>query len=652
MTAGLRIRRLQLRGAGRTYDVSFLDADGTVRPISVIAGEIATGKTSILELIDYCLGASRHPRHPEIQRRARAALLEIEYGDSRAVIERPLGSYSKAYVHHASLDAISDDYHDIETKTLQPASDEDSLSTFLLRTVDLAGRSLKQAPTQDASAVDRFSFRDLSDLFFLPHRRLDNLELLHERHQPRRLKLRQTIDLIFGAHDDALVAANARLDEAQHDIDKLKLEIDTISTYLREQGVDEDHDLGRIEREAEQDLGIARSALAQLESEMASETTSADELRSKYDRASSEVTRLTTTVRDRDTLLRRLGALRAQYADDLLKLRFAEEAGRLFDPLALTACPSCLQPLDQPAGPRSGECGLCAQTIEPIGADHAFDVTKEIRTTETKLRELGASMDGIDQELAETMRDLDGAKAARDNARAELDEAVAARLAPFISQRDMIRDRVSGIEQRTQAIERTRSLIAGLEARRSRLTELQTEEQRLRSQIDRLRQQGQDHEYVVAALSARFGSILGDFDFPKLDEPRIDSFFTPFVRGMRYSELGSAGTATLVALAWHLAIFEEATVQEALHPGFLLIDSPQKNLMSDEEPDFDGDLIGDSIYAHLTRWAASEGSQSQLIIVDNAPRDSGQQHVVVRYSGDPDRPPYGLIDDEVPWSPA
>ena len=141
MIAGIRIRQLRLRGAGRTYDVSFLHADGTVRPISVIAGEIATGKTSILELIDYCLGASRHPRHPEIQRRARAALLEIEYGDSVAVIERPLGSYSKAYVHHASLEAISGDYHEIETKTLQPASDDDSLSTFLLRAIDLAAEA-------------------------------------------------------------------------------------------------------------------------------------------------------------------------------------------------------------------------------------------------------------------------------------------------------------------------------------------------------------------------------------------------------------------------------------------------------------------------------------------------------------------------------
>ncbi len=35
---------------------------------------------------------------------------------------------------------------------------------------------------------------------------------------------------------------------------------------------------------------------------------------------------------------------------------------------------------------------------------------------------------------------------------------------------------------------------------------------------------------------------------------------------------------TLVALAWQLTIFEEAVESGVGHPGFLLIDSPQKNL--------------------------------------------------------------------------
>lgn len=65
MSYGVRIRELQLRGLSRNYGLKFL-ADGEPAPIGIIAGEIMTGKTSVLEFVDYCLGAAEHPTHPEI----------------------------------------------------------------------------------------------------------------------------------------------------------------------------------------------------------------------------------------------------------------------------------------------------------------------------------------------------------------------------------------------------------------------------------------------------------------------------------------------------------------------------------------------------------------------------------------------------------
>ena len=647
MTAGIRVRWLRLRGAGRVYDVSFVDENEEVRPLSVIAGQIATGKTSVLEFVDYCLGASRHPRHPEIERRARTALLEIELGSDIFVIERPLGTFTKAYVHHSTISEMADTAHVIDERTFRRASDPDSLSRFLLDGCELAGRELKQAPTQEASAVDPLSFRDLSDLYFLPHRRLDNGELLHERHQPRRLKLRQTLDGVFGAHDDALVAANARLEEVRDDIAELETEIDTIVAFLAEQGVDEDADLGADISSAEGQAAAAQAELIEIEQSMEAETTTADELREVYGAASNRVAHASATVRDRETLLGRLGALRAQYADDLSKLRFAAEAGRLLDPLALTACPSCLQALDGSAGPVDGECGLCSQSLESVVETSPFDVSKEIRATEAKLRELGKSMDEIDAELAQVRTERDENIARRDIAQAELDAAVSARLAPFVAQRDVIQGRLAGAEQQVAELSRTRRFVAGIDDRRKRLSDLGREEERIKSRVQRLKDDGQDHTDVITALSSRFGTILADFNFPKLDDPHLDDVFVPRIRGMRYADIGSAGASTLISLAWHLAILEEATDQDAAHPGFLMIDSPQKNLMTEDEPDFDGELIADAIYGHLIDWSNHAGADQQLIIVDNSPRPAAEPHIVVRFSGDPDRPPYGLIDDEI-----
>ena len=101
----------------------------------------------------------------------------------------------------------------------------------------------------------------------------------------------------------------------------------------------------------------------------------------------------------------------------------------------------------------------------------------------------------------------------------------------------------------------------------------------------------------------------------------------------------------MISLAWHLAILEEAVEQSAPHPGLLMIDSPQKNLLADST--MDSLAKADAIYDHLIAWTSGAGLGSQIILVDNAPRPAGMSHVVVSYSGDPGEPPYGLIDDEV-----
>jgi hypothetical protein len=106
------------------------------------------------------------------------------------------------------------------------------------------------------------------------------------------------------------------------------------------------------------------------------------------------------------------------------------------------------------------------------------------------------------------------------------------------------------------------------------------------------------------------------------------------VRGEPYPA-ASAGGRTLIALAWQLALFETAWETRSSHPGFLLLDSPQKNLGG-----------ADSLYRHLHAWLAGRGAGAQIVVADNAPPPQTDGDVVVRFTRHPDRPPYGLIDDD------
>ncbi|MFJ7527944.1 hypothetical protein ACIQ1S_23825 [Streptomyces griseus] len=59
----------------------------------------------------------------------------------------------------------------------------------------------------------------------------------------------------------------------------------------------------------------------------------------------------------------------------------------------------------------------------------------------------------------------------------------------------------------------------------------------------------------------------------------------------------------------------------------------------------DAVAIGD-FYQHLSHWLADRGSRAQLIVADNRPPPLVENDVVVCYSRNEERPPYGLIEDE------
>jgi hypothetical protein len=646
----LRIRTLQLVGLGRTYGLTFTDESG-VRPLTVITGEISTGKTTILEFIDYCLGASRHPRHLEIQRHVRAALLEVEIDGEALVIERATFTNEQvATVHRCALNQLTEP-HTMERRPLSPPGDPNSLSSLLLTATGMQGIELREAPTQLESATDPLSFRDVMPLCFLTNQRLDNKNLLLEGQHMRALKLRQVIEIVFDIYDDQLAAMGAQLDRMEQERRDLAAEIAALDAFLRENTV-----LGRLELDAraaelDQQITDARTRLDTLTMRMRAATEYAAEARSAYAslrRASGEAA---ARVRDRETLLRRLLPLRGQYAEDERKLIFFQEAEKLFDPLRVRVCPACLQDLPHPIQVEAGgDCSLCRQHIEV--STEPLDIGAERAAVQARLRAIERYIEDVERQLGQEQAAYNQALAAETSAQQRLDNEVASDLSPFLAQRDEMVRELEALRAERAKVGQESQWQDGLGRRRSDAAALDVRTADLRIRLAELRSNRPDRATVIADLTERFADLLAQFGFPKLDEPMppsLDNAFVPYVRGNRYTDIGSTGALTLISLAWQLAIFERAVEQGQPHPGFLMIDSPQKNLMPEESAssdEFSDPAIPRRVWEHLTAWSKSMGGAAQIIVVDNRPPHVADTEVVVRYSGRADEPPYGLIDDE------
>jgi hypothetical protein len=684
---GIRIQRLRLAGVTRPYEVDFRADDGAVQPLSVIAGSMNTGKTSILQLIAYALGGSSYPDHEEIVRQVRAALLEMMMPPGPTTIERGIES-KIALVFDQTLDRAADTVP--QPHPIDPASDPASLSRLLLSTVDLQDVQLPEAPKNRESATQTMSFRDLMWLCMLLNERVGSSQLLFEGNRDKSRKLQQVVDVIFDVHEHDSTDAASRMKQLNDNLTVSRGEVAALEKFIREQDATPRDQLEGVLEEAESELSRVREELRRLDVRETAAVGVASELRERHQRAARSSIRARQRVRDREALVSRYAALRAQYNDDIRKLTLLQQAGSVFDHLSVQVCPACLAALPSPPTVRDATCSLCSQAlprgltattlgtaaalretaVAGLGGDTPLErsngakldtetsqatdntaleaVAAELASTRRRFRELNEYWLELSESLPALRQASEIADGIESTLAEQVDRAASGNVTPYVAARENLLSR-----RQTALVRRDRANAAlkqwrSLDSRQRRVEQMAGELSELRAQA-RQRTNRPDRTAVIGTLGARFRQLLNEFGYPKHnDTGTIDANLVPHVR-LRPFTSASSGGQVLQSLAWMLAIFEVAYEQGAHHPGFLLIDTPQKNLggraAADDEEFADARLV-ERFYRHIINWLENAGRGAQVIIVDNTPPPIAAPYVVVEFTRDPNRGRFGLIDNE------
>lgn len=697
--APLRIRKLRLVGARRDYEVEFETEEG-LRNLAVIAGQIATGKTTVLDFINWCLGGKRYPEHEEIISNVRTAQLAIDVLDRQSaydgaprylpyIIDRPLGGAStKAWLYSGGFPDMSE--VPLRSLTADPA-DPESLSQWLLLACGLSGLHIKQAPTKTESKTSVLSFLDLRPLWFLSNKRMGSTNLALEGQPQVAVKFVQAVDFLFGVSDDEVSALARRIEELSTEERELGRSLVTLNRFLDDAEFQNLEEIALAKDEIGVELAAVSARQRAVSMHLRNESTFAEELRREYDAAVIDADILTSRLRDRDTLSRRLNPLRAQYADELRRLELLDESLTLFDTLTITTCPACQATLsrrvevvggvctlcEQPAGVSDSHPGVAPDDVEQQddsgqqedGVDDAaiggssegsegpgrVDLASERRSLRRRLNQLKEYSLEVGSEVNRLEAEVTHARAEVRARQRSLDDATRETVSPYLALRDRLATRSGELTSSLRALKQSERVMAQLAQmerdHRQVASALNAEKERQRARA----QTATDRDAVLMRLATRMESILRDFGFPKVDQVRIDRKLVPFVRGKRYDRVGSSGAMTLITLAWTLSIFELSVESGGGHPGFLLVDGPQQNLLPDApDEDSDGELseelraahvnIATNVYTHIRGWL-EKNPTAQIIVVDNAPPTVAKKAIAVRYSGDPLDPPYGLIDN-------
>lgn len=162
--------------------------------MNYISGPTSTGKTAILELIDYALGKAKHKAYIEIGESCTDVELEFYILENLYKIKRPLSAFNEPVLLQ-TYDNIKKQFSQNRILTIDNPSKENSLSYFLLSKLNLNNLTVMG---------DSFSFRDLFKFSYLKQTKIDSENILDTQNWAGNRKEKATFEIILDIYDNLL----------------------------------------------------------------------------------------------------------------------------------------------------------------------------------------------------------------------------------------------------------------------------------------------------------------------------------------------------------------------------------------------------------------------------------------------------------------
>ncbi|SFF45499.1 hypothetical protein SAMN04487969_14156 [Paenibacillus algorifonticola] len=619
----ITITNLTIRCRKENFTINFAET------ITYFYGKMGAGKSTILRLIDYCLG-NELVETPALQQEFIGADLNLIINGKYVLLSRDKGSnqLNVTWVPidtEESLNAIVpiNAKKTLGSRSIIPNTEIQTLSDLLFYLSDMNPPKVRKSKIKEDTDLIRLSFRDLMWYCYLDQDAIDSsfFNLGRDEHDFKKLKSRDVMRLILGFHQENVAQLETDLFETRRKKSTLYETAVRIDSFLRDSNI---ADTPQIEFELQslgQEIENRRSELNNLRHSLVRENSHViEQYKQKAREQSKDLEQLSTAYLDITNQLTRRVKLQNEYNLASLKVSRSTIAQNLLRGIDFHSCPQCGQEIEDRIIEES-ICKLCLQ--EHPNDIHNNDV--EIIQLDLRNRQI---------ELKESINKLERQKEAIEREKVYISEEKI-----FNDQRinDLEREYDSAYLAAARDIERQ---IGNLEGRRLELSNLLplpmkivelykevenlgADEQRLKNELEIARRNAELDASNLDELKSLFLDNLTLVGFPGIDLndyleinttdfiPRITRFGEDEIFTTEFANLGSGGKKTIFKSCYILAIHRLAARKNINLPSFLMIDTPMKNISERENKD-----IFEGFYNLIYMLFTSELKEKQLIMVD------------------------------------
>lgn len=587
--------------------------------LNVICGASETGKSFVVESIDFMLGQENPVRDvPERDGYDRIRLAIESAGYPPLTLDRSVeGGHFSAYA-----EALTDGAPESAARTLRwkhAAARDDTLSFALLERTGLTGKVLRRNARGETRSL---SFRDLARLCVVNEEEIQGRgsPLLSGQFTTATAEYAAFKLLLTGVDDSALVSAKeatGRRDQASAKIELLDQMIGDLQADLDEEGADEAELTDQLQR-LEGSIRAQNDALTEVQEAL-------DKVLEDRAAAARELRNRNARLAEIDELVGRFGLLNSHYQTDLERLTAIHESGSLFVHLEQKPCPLC--------GALPGDQHLdadCEGNTEAVVQAADAEMVK-IERLRRELEETVVTLTAERTRLHDSLAAFQQRYTTSEN---ELNEiaspAVAAERASY---NELVSERADVLValDKIGRLKRLMDQRAELEAAESGEDTAGTES---RTQVSK---------NTLDEFARTVETILQEWHFPHADRVFFDESKKDFqIAGKERGSTGK-GLRAITHAAVKIGLMEFCRERELPHSGFVVLDSP---LLAYWKPEGDeDDLSGTDLKEMFYRYLLGLRKDSQVVIVENEhpPEFVADEANVIIFTKNPHQGRYGFF---------
>lgn len=659
MASSILINQLVVIGVQKNYSVNFHEG------VNIIYGDSATGKSSILNLIDYLLGAKTFSLYPEIESSGRYCLLDVTLNSQRYTIKRDLfDALIPIEVYPCAVDLIEQyaarKYNPSFSSSSQ-YNDMEFYSEFLFTALGYNNVKIKESPTKDDSRLARLSFRDLFKFCYVDQDDLGSKIFLQPENYALQTKNAEVFKYIFNALDSQISDVQQNIATRTQRKNELDKKFKSVSEFLRESDFGSMSTLDSLVDNVDQKILEIEKQILNLNTRLTSDNDLYRALHSTITQITLDKRSLIQRQQENQTKVERFTRLKNDYLIDIAKFRASVSARKSIGdiPEEITLCPICDNNLN---------VGFAAQRFDMVSIDKInYEINALSRRVKNSELIIGEAKRQWEMDQAK-LKDLSEAEI---EARVLLDKQTIELSTPYLAERDTFVSKLGELKQNRKELVNRLKIRNQHNLLTTTIESLELSLKELNDKLDILKASAPSMEDVFSTLSDHLKEYLL---YVKIKNPTGIGYtkgkYLPKVRNIEYSNITSGGLRTIVGIGYLCSLMKEALNSDMSYPSFLMIDTVGKylgktqkgksNIDGTSEEDDVREAVSDpekykNIYEYIINLSNDyflKDRVCQFILVDNDVPDhildKISNFVVAHFSSErADGLPVGFIDDAV-----